>query len=207
MIAGNAKASRRGTSGEFGTTLFLCTRPNLVSVGQLNNMENLKPIDQCGIKALIKERVGNPEKYVDRPLVIWRADYRDGIQERILEEAFDEYNANQSKEDRKWYRTSMLTNETQISYDFNTPEIIRTDVKGSAFGKYILGLMVIEPVFVTMDYKDGSLDMYYSAINNRRAGDVTLLPNIPVVAFMSDNHDWFETPEKYPDAEQYIFKP
>lgn len=66
MIAGNAKASRRGTSREFGTTLFLCTRPNLVSVGQLNNMENLKPIDQCGIKALIKERVANPEKYIDQ---------------------------------------------------------------------------------------------------------------------------------------------
>lgn len=170
-------------------------------------LENLNTIDQSGIKALIKERVENPEKYVDTPLVIWRADYRDGIQERILEEVFDEYNEARTKEERKWYRTSMLTNEGQILYDFTTPEIIRTDVEEPAFGKYNLGLMVIEPVFVTMDYNKGSLEMYYSAINNRRVGDVRLLPGVPVVAFMSDNHAWFETPERYPDAEQYIFKP
>ena len=36
--------------------------------------------------------------------------------------------------------------------------------------------------------------------------DVTLLPDVPVIAFMSDNHDWFETPEKFPDAEQYMFQ-
>lgn len=169
-------------------------------------IQNLKHIDQTGIKALIKERIENPQKYVNTPLVIWRADYRDGIQQRILEEVFDEYNENMSKEDRKWYNTSMLPGESQVSYDFTTPEIIRTDVEGPAYGKYSFGLMVIEPVFVTMDYKKGSLDMYYSAINNRRVGDVTLLPDIPVVAFMSDNHDWFETPEKYPEAEQYMFQ-
>ncbi len=71
-------------------------------------IQNLKPIDQTGIKALIKERIENPQKYVNTPLIIWRAPYNDGIQERILEEAFDEYNLNMSKEDRKWYRVSFI---------------------------------------------------------------------------------------------------
>lgn len=170
-------------------------------------IQNLKPIDQTGIKALIKERIENPQKYVNTPLIIWRAPYTDGIQERILDDAFDEYNSNMSKEDRKFYRVSILPDDSQISYDFTTPDIIRTDVKGDAYGKYNFGLLVIDPVFAFMRPKEDALDMYYSAINNRKVGDVTLLPDVPVVALMSNNHDWFETPGKYPDAEQYVFQP
>lgn len=169
--------------------------------------EHMKTIDQSGIKALIQERIENPEKYVNTPLIIWRAPYNDGIQDRILEEVFDEYNANMSKDDRKWYRVSMIGDEQQISYDFTTPEIIRIDVEGDAYGKYDFGLLVIDPVFASMRPREQSLDMYYSAINSRNVGDVTLLPDVPVVALMPNNRDWFETPEKYPEAEQYLFVP
>lgn len=169
--------------------------------------KNLKPIDQNGIKALIKERIENPGKYVNKPLIIWRAPYNDGIQERILDEVFDEYNAGKSKEDRKYYRTSMLPYETQIHYDFTTPEILRTDVKGDAYGKYNFGLLVIDPIFAFMRPKEEAAGMYISAINSRKVGDIRLLPDVPVVALMGNNQDWFEMPEKYPDAEQYVFQP
>lgn len=91
-------------------------------------IQNLKPIDQTGIKALLKERIENSEKFVNKPLIIWRSLYNDGIMDRMLEEAFDEYNANMPKESRKWYRVSILPDDVQITYDFTTTEIIRTDV-------------------------------------------------------------------------------
>lgn len=163
-------------------------------------IETLKPINQTGLKTLIKERIENPEKYVNTPLIIWRSDIRDGIQKRILDEVFEEFNANKSTDDRQFYRVSTLLND----YDFNTPEVIRNDVKGDAYGKYKFGLLVIDPAFRP---KEDSLDIYYSAINSRRVGDITLLPDVPIVAFMSNNNDWFETPEKYPEAEQYVFQP
>lgn len=168
-------------------------------------LKNIKSIDQTGIKALIKERLENPEKYVNTPLLIWRADYRDGIQGRILEEAFDEYNVNMSKDDRKWYQTSLLASDQQISYDFTTPEIIRDVVEEAAFGSYKVALMVIEPMFSPVNQE--SLDRYNSAINSRKVGDVELLPNVHVVSFMCHNHELVEIPENYPNAEQYVFEP
>lgn len=170
-------------------------------------IQNLKPIDQTGIKALLKERIENPEKFVNKPLIIWRAVYIDGIICRILEEAFDEYNANMPKESRKWYRVSILPDDVQITYDFTTPEIIRTDVEGDAYGKYNFGMLVIDPIFAFMRPKDVTLDIHHSAISSRKVGDIKLLPDVPVVAFMCYNNVGFENPEKYPDAEQYLFQP
>lgn len=170
-------------------------------------INNLKTIDQTGIKALIKKRIEHPEKYIDKPLIIWRSLYNDGIMDRMLEEAFDEYNANMSKESRKWYRVSILPDDVQISYDYTTPEIIRTDVEGDAYGKYNFGMLVIDPIFAFMRPKDDTLDIHYSAISSRKVGDIKLLPNVPVVAFMCYNNDELENPEQYSDAEQYLFQP
>ncbi len=64
-------------------------------------INSLKTIDQSGIKALIKERLENPEKYVNTPLIIWRSNVGDGIQMRILREVRDAYNKTVAENEHK----------------------------------------------------------------------------------------------------------
>ena len=170
---------------------------------------SLKTIDQTGIKNLIAERIKNPELYVNKPLVIWRADIADGIQERILEEAFDEWNKGKTTEERKWFRTTMLGMGTPQVYNLTEDTIVRDDVNGSLYGAYRFGLLVIDPMFVHGDYMSNpeSLKMYHSIINNRKWGDIEILAGVPIVSFMPYTYDWFQTPDAYPAAEQYVFKP
>ena len=170
---------------------------------------NIKTIDQSGIKNLIAERIKNPEQYVNKPLIIWRSNFDDGIQARILEEAFDAWNEGKTTEERKWYRKTTLGLNTPQTYNLTEDTIIRDDVDGSRYGTYQFGLLVIDPLFVFGDYNlnPDSLKMYHSIINNRKWGDTEILAGVPVVSFMLYTYDWFQTPDAYPAAEQYVFKP
>lgn len=170
----------------------------------------MKTIDQSGIKNLIAKRIKTPEQYVNKPLIIWRSNFDDGIQERILEEAFDEWNKEKTTEERKWFCRTLLGLDTpQTTYDLTNKEIIRNDVDESLFGAYQIGLLVFDPIFVSMDYESNpeSLKMYHAIINNRKWGDIEILAGVPVVSFMPYTYDWFQTPDAYPTAEQYVFKP
>lgn len=172
-------------------------------------IQNLKTIDQKGIKARIMERLLHPEEYVNKPLIIWRSNFDDGIQERIMEETFDEWNEGKTTEERKWYRKTMLGLNTPQTYNLTEDTIIRDDVDGSRYGTYQFGLLVIDPLFVFGDYNSSpdSLKMYHSIINNRKWDDIEILAGVPVVSFMLYTYDWFQTPDAYPAAEQYVFKP
>lgn len=41
-----------------------------------------------------KMTMNNPALYAEKPLVVWRADFRDGVQEGVLREVVKEYNKN-----------------------------------------------------------------------------------------------------------------
>ena len=45
---------------------------------------NLIKVNQHDIKALLEERVLNPKKYADRPLLIWRSYFEDDIQRKVF---------------------------------------------------------------------------------------------------------------------------
>lgn len=171
----------------------------------------LKTINQTGIKNLIAERIKNPEQYVNKPLIIWRSDFEDGIQERILEEAFGEYNANKSNDERKWYKKVEIFSGMPLSFTDNkiglsTP-LVNSFTDNTILldnGSYKFGLLAISPALLS--YKD--MELLYSVINERTCKNVEILPGVPVVAFMcKEKKEVFETPEKYPSAEQYVFKP
>lgn len=49
-------------------------------------------IDQTGFKSLLMKRLEHPDLYEGRPLVIWNSDLGDGIQQRILKQAVEDYN-------------------------------------------------------------------------------------------------------------------
>lgn len=181
----------------------------------------LKAIDQSGIKALIKERLENPGQYADQPLIIWRADLRDGIQERVLRDVFNDYNRTQAT--HVWYKMAsvrkMPRTKADVLYDMLTAKFVDrnnnrpyTPVHSANIGKEDLfynALFVIDPVMVA---RDSSLDSealvkFHSLINNREWNGIKFTDGVPVVAYMCLNDEWFETPEAYPDAEQYIFEP
>lgn len=187
-------------------------------------LENLNTIDQSGIKALIKERVENPEKYVDTPLVIWRADIRDGNQEAILMDVFNEYNEGKTGRDRKWYKIASVRQMPWTKYDIldsmlhnifvdknnNEPyqgPITVYSANNSKRDTYRIGLMVIDPVLASLDYSRNPelLNKYHSVINSRKWDNIEITQGIPVVAYMCINETWFETPEAYPNAEQYYY--
>lgn len=164
-------------------------------------LEELKTISQSGIRKLLKERLENPEKYVGTPLLIWRSDFRDGIQDRLLRNILHEYNEGKEKDEQKWFLSSLLGDENQTSHDFSVNHIIEHGKK------HLLGIYVIEPVFAPVDYNHKAYEKYIDVINQRKSGDIKMVDGIPVVAYMCHTYDWFETPEKYSSAEQYIFKP
>ena len=45
---------------------------------------NMDKVNQHDIKALLEERVLNPKKYADKPLVIWRGYFEDDIQRKVF---------------------------------------------------------------------------------------------------------------------------
>ena len=164
-------------------------------------LEKLKTISQSGIKKLLKERLEHPEKYKNLPLLIWRSDFRDGIQYSMLCTALHEYNEGKEKEEQKWFLSSLLGDENQIRYDFSVKNIIGHGKK------YLLGIYVIEPFFAPVDYKYNGYEKYLDVINHRKSGDLKMVDGVPLVAYMCHNYDWFETPEAYPDAEHYVYEP
>ena len=184
-------------------------------------INNLKTIDQGGIKVLLKERIEHPEKYVDTPLIIWRADIRDGIHEQVLKEIFKEYNSIGAH--RSWYKIASVrqmspTKRDQIwsmlhadYVDLNDNKPFQT-IHGRSVGPELIydnGLFVIDSAFASQDYSRNpeTLINYHSLLNNREWQGIKLSRCIPLVAYMCVAEPWFETPEAYPNAEQYLFKP
>lgn len=174
----------------------------------MSPVTKLGKISQSGIKSLLRERLENPERYNCIPLIIWRSDYEDGIQERILSEVFNEYNSGKDRKEQKWYICTKL-GEGFSRDDFRDETVIVGEPRDVSYGRYDVGMYVIDPMWAVSDYKSNpdSLGQYHDVLNVRRYGEHEMRPNIPAVAFMLHNDDWFETPEAYPDAEQYVFEP
>lgn len=172
-------------------------------------LKGLKTISQDGIKELIEKRIQNPEKYIDKPLIIWRTGFKDGIQERIVKDAFDEFNQDKTKETRRWYLDTILGIGTPQTYNLTDASVIRDNVEEDKYGIYKKGLLAVCPIMVGYDYKvnPASLNQYQSLINKREWEGLKVADGVPIVAYMSLTSDWFETPEAYPNAEQYIFEP
>lgn len=64
---------------------------------------NITKVDKNALRTLLIERLANPEKYLSKPLIIWRADVRDGIQEVIIREALKEHNTPLDKAEHKGF--------------------------------------------------------------------------------------------------------
>lgn len=180
---------------------------------------NLNTIGQAGLKALLKERITQPEKYVNTPLIIWRADVRDGIQERLLDEVFNEYNLDGAPQ--LWYKMASVGTSPQLNlndmlggsrvdrnnnspFDPQSP-ILRPGMRRM----YTRGLIVLDPIHAAEDYArdPATVALYQSVVNDRHGGGIRLTDRVPLVAYMCNNEAWFETPEAYPEAEQYQFQP
>ena len=84
-------------------------------------MNNLKTIDQRGIAALVAERMNNPALYAEKPLVVWRADFRDGVQEGVLREVVKEYNKNKPDEEKRLFWLLDMTDENKPLRHYHAP--------------------------------------------------------------------------------------
>ena len=184
-------------------------------------IKNINTIDQSGIKSLLKERLDAPDRYVGRPLIIWRSDIRDGIQERVLTEVFNEFN--NYRPFKAWYKIAsvrqMPHTKTDLLHDMLSAKFVDRNnnrpyepIHGTVGGKEDVchnALLVIDPASAVRDYRRNpeSLEKYRSVINDRRWDSIKIADGLPMVAYMCIDYEWFETPDAYPDAEQYVFAP
>ena len=162
---------------------------------------NLNTINQADIAALLKERLEQPDLYVDRPLIIWRSDFGDGIQTSLLRYVLKEYNETKPLEDRKWYRQPIAGDISHVAHELTEGVISGEEVPKVSH----LGLYVLSPMDHGMD--KSSINGCIEALTARRFNGQKMLPGIPLVAYMCNNRDRFETSDAYPGAEQYVFEP
>lgn len=175
---------------------------------------NLKNIDQQGVKSLLRERLEHPGLYADKPLIIWRANLRDGIMSGIIREVFREYNDSKPTDKQRWYVQTSL-GEGEFLNDDTTRSDFACEYCRHRGNKYPIGMYVIEPIYAMRDYESSphnyaNREKYHSAINTRRFEGIDLQAGVPVVVFMdyiNDDDVDHEMPEYYPDAEHYMFCP
>lgn len=175
-------------------------------------IEKLELINQSGLKSLLKERLEKPSKYEKTPLIIWRADIRDGITQPVLSELFE-----QEHDPFGWYKIVSIRRRPQtyreavsemlsspfVDLNNNQPyEPVRTG--SDCRDERRNDLLVIDPAD---DHDPASMADYQTLLNDRQWRGVCLTPGVPVVAFMNCCEDWFERPELFPVAEQYVFQP
>ena len=163
-------------------------------------MKNLKKINQSDLKTLLRERLENKSNYNHRPLIVWRSNLEDGIQKRILTEVFDEYNKNKTVECREWYK--VIHPGANSDEYINDPEIfLNVDFKDSRYGKYNVGLRVIDPLGMGNSWEEFMKIIQKNSMDNFQSSE------IPFVAFITRIGNKYEQPQNYPNAEQYVFEP
>lgn len=168
-------------------------------------ISNLKTIDQQGIKSLLRERLEHPELYTNKPLIIWRSDLYDNIQKRILDQAVEDCNKGRDAECVKWYRKVCADFR---EYDVTNNRVINPNDGWSVYGGklehhvYQVGLFAFYPMLL---WSKENFEKFHTLINTRRCGDIEMLPDVPVVAYLCGEK--YGAPEDYPTAEQYMFEP
>ena len=88
---------------------------------EATTMKNIKTIDQRGIADAVTKRITAPAQYIARPLVIWRADFRDGVQEGVLREVVKEYNKNKTDEEKRLFWLLDMTDENKPLRHYHAP--------------------------------------------------------------------------------------
>lgn len=78
-------------------------------------IQNLKSIDQTGMRDLIRERLEHPELYADKPMFIWQASFGDGIQQELFIKTCIKFNRGKAKDERKYFRLITLRDESNDS--------------------------------------------------------------------------------------------
>ncbi len=164
----------------------------------------LKGIDQVRLRAAIRERIEHPQMYVGTPLIIWRSDIRDGIIQPMLSELFE-----QQHDPFGWYKIVSIRRRPQsyreaVSDMLSSPVVDLNNTESDCRDERRNDLLVIDPAD---DHDPASMADYQTLLNDRRWRGVGLTPGVPVVAFMNCCDDWFERPELFPGAEQYVFQP
>lgn len=144
-------------------------------------MKDLKSIDQTGIAALVAERMNNPVLYVEKPLVIWRSHFRDGVQEGVLREVVKAYNKNKSDKEKRLFWVLDVDGENNSSEYFSKPDV--------------LGFYIVQPSAHSTPFIENKM---------REIGEKF---RVPVVCFMPcDVAEEFSAAEQYvfePDFGQW----
>ena len=118
-------------------------------------LEELKTISQSHVKKLLKERLDHPEKYVDRPLIIWRSYFYDGILDFIARNTRSEYNKGKPKGEWKWF----CANPQRIKKEKLTFCIITFDEDDDKIRENYAGLPMV--LFVPFEDHDGEVRRSY----------------------------------------------
>lgn len=162
-------------------------------------------ITQTELSRALKTRIENPKDFIGRPLIVWRSYVGDGIQRRILEDVFKQYNADRSLHSRKQYELGRMIHGTLMSVTGCLDE-----AESSVSGHCEPGLIAVDPFFIYKDFEENpkSINRYRSLLEGHLFEADELRSQLPVVAYMSCPEEASRYLEgSYPNAEQFIFRP
>lgn len=170
---------------------------------------NLTKVNQHDIKAMLEERILNPKKYVDKPLLIWRGYFEDGIQEKVffnidpqirdrMHKQFRERKERQKQPPRE--DDVALTKKVFIELDnLNENRFFFPD-KGLIFNRVFC--FILE--FPDKDHIDAiSYEEYSGLINTDWLMREQEVLNAPIVVYLP----FLEEPEAFKGYDQYVFIP
>lgn len=171
-------------------------------------MTELSFITQTELSRVLKTRIENPGEFIGRPLIIWRSYVGDGIQMRILEDVFKQYNAEKSPAQRKRYELGRMIHGKLMSVSGCLREGEGSEQADMA--PYETALLVVDPFFIYKDFEENplSINRYRSMLEARMFETDELRSELPIVAYMTCPEGASRYLEgSYPNVEQYIFKP
>lgn len=133
---------------------------------------DIPSVSQSGVKELLRKRLQAFSEYIDRPLIIWRSHYYDGIQERLVKEVLKERNSGLPREEWK----GVLVN----------PKTAR---------KERLAFVAVDTLAdyeKTLDNFDGIPMVVYAAVPSPDESILADFPNAEQYVFTPDYKEWAE---------------
>ena len=170
---------------------------------------NLTKVNQHEIKALLEERILNPKKYTDRPLLIWRGYFEDGIQDKVffnIDPQIRERMHKQFRERKEPYKQPPREEDVALTRKVFI-ELDNLNENRFFFPDKELNLKRFFCFILEFPDKNHINDLHYEQYSGLINTDWLMKElewlNAPIVVYLP----FIEQPEAFKGFDQYVFNP
>lgn len=170
---------------------------------------NLIRINQRDVKAMLEERILNPKKYVDKPLLIWRGYFKDGIQDDVffnIDPQIRERMHKQFRERKELYKQPPREEDVALTRKVFL-ELDNLNENRFFFPDKNLNLNRVFFFILEFPDKNHINDLHYEQYSGLINTDWLMKElewlNAPIVVYLP----FIEQPEAFKGFDQYVFNP